>query len=80
MTEAQLLSDDLLRQIEDTARAQNRKPAEVLEEAVKQYLDKQSWVDFVERNERRARALGITEEDVPRLVDEVRRESRDSRR
>jgi len=80
MTEAKLLSDDLLRQIEDTARAQNRKPAEVLEEAVKQYLDKQSWVDFVERNERRARALGITEEDVPRLVDEVRRESRDSRR
>jgi predicted transcriptional regulator len=80
MTEAKLLSDDLLRQIEDTARAQNRKPVEVLEEAVKQYLDKQSWVDFVERNERRARALGITEEDVPRLVDEVRRESRDSRR
>ena len=80
MTEAKLLSDDLLRQIEDTARAQNRKPAEVLEEAVKQYLDKQSWVDFVERNERRARALGIAEEDVPGLVDEVRRENRENRR
>jgi len=80
MTEAKLLSDDLLRQIEDTARAQNRKPVEVLEEAVKQYLDKQSWVDFVERNERRARALGIAEEDVPGLVDEVRRENRENRR
>ena len=80
MTEAKLLSDDLLRQIEDTARAQNRKPAEVLEEAVKQYLDKQSWVDFVERNERRARALGIAEEGVPGLVDEVRRENRENRR
>jgi len=81
MTDAkELLSDDLLRRIEDMARVQNRKPGEVLEEAVKQYLDKQSWVEFVERNERRARALGITEEDIPRLVDEVRRENRENNR
>jgi len=81
MTDAkELLSDDLLRRIEDMARAQNRKLGEVLEEAVKQYLDKQSWVEFVERNERRARALGITEEDIPRLVDEVRRENRENNR
>jgi predicted transcriptional regulator len=77
MTDAkQLLSDDLVRQIEETARAQNRRPAEVLEEAVKQYLEKQSWVEFVKRNEERARQMGITENDVPRLVEEVRRENR----
>jgi predicted transcriptional regulator len=77
MTEAKLLSDDLLRQIEETARAQNRKPSEVLEEAVKQYLDKESWVKFVERNEARAKAMGIAENDVPRLVEEVRRENQE---
>jgi predicted transcriptional regulator len=77
MTDAkQLLSDDLVRQIEETARAQNRRPAEVLEEAVRQYLEKQSWVEFVKRNEERARQMGITENDVPRLVEEVRRENR----
>jgi predicted transcriptional regulator len=72
----QLLSDELLRQIEDTARAQGRKPEDVLEEAVRQYFEKQSWVQFVERNERKTRALGITEDDVPRLVEEARRERR----
>ena len=75
MTDARLLSDDLLRQLEETARAQNRTPSEVLEEAVREYLDKQSWVEFVERNERRARDMGISESDVPRLVSEVRREN-----
>jgi predicted transcriptional regulator len=74
MTESRLLSDDLLRQIEETARAQNRKPSDVLEEAVKQYLERESWVNFVERNEARAKSMGLTEDDVPRLVEEVRRE------
>ena len=77
MTDAkQLLSDDLLRQIEETARTQNRQPSQVIEEAVKQYLEKLSWMEFVERNQRRARAKGLTEEDVPRLVSEVRSENK----
>jgi predicted transcriptional regulator len=75
MTDAKLRSDDLRRQLEETARAQNGTPSEVLEEAVREYLDKQSWVEFVERNERRARDMGISESDVPRLVSEVRREN-----
>jgi hypothetical protein len=47
----------------------------VLEDAVKQYLERRSWVEFVDRNERRARAMGLKEEDVPRLVEEVCREN-----
>ena len=78
MTDAkELLSDELVQQVEDLARAQNRKPAEVLQDAVTQYAEKQSWVDFVTRNEKRAAALGLTEDDVPRLVQEVRRENHD---
>jgi predicted transcriptional regulator len=71
-----LISDDLLHQVEETARAQNRKPEEVVSEAVRKYLDEQSWVKFVEQNEVRARAKGISEEDVDRLISEVRIENR----
>jgi predicted transcriptional regulator len=70
-----LLSSDLVHQVEETARAQNREPAEIVSDAVRKYLDEQSWVRFVENNERRARANGIGEEDVDRLIAEVRREN-----
>jgi predicted transcriptional regulator len=70
-----LLSDELLQKVEETARAQHRKPAEVVTEAVSKYLDEQSWVKFVENNERRAKAMGITEDDVDRLIQEYRAEN-----
>jgi len=75
-----LLGDDLLHQVEETAREQNRKPEEFVSEAVRKYLDEQSWMKFVERNEGRARARGIREEDVDRLISEVRSEKRQSGR
>jgi metal-responsive CopG/Arc/MetJ family transcriptional regulator len=71
----ELLSDELLQQVEEAARAQNREPTELVSEAVRKYLEEQSWVQFVERNESRARKLGIGEEDVDRLISEVRREN-----
>jgi hypothetical protein len=59
MTDArELLSEKLIHQIEETARAQSRKPAEVLEEAVRKYLDEQSWQSFVGNAEERNRATG----------------------
>jgi predicted transcriptional regulator len=70
-----LLSDELLRQVEETARAQSREPAEVVTDAVAKYLEEQSWRQYVERNEIRARAKGIGEDDVERLISEVRREN-----
>lgn len=70
------LSDDLQRQIEEVAHKQNRPPAEVLEEAVRQYLDDQKWQRLVAAGERRAKEKSLTEADVPRLIEEVRRENR----
>ena len=70
-----MISDDLLHQVEEAARAQNRKPEEVVGEALRKYLDEQSWVHFVEQNEARSRANGTSEEDVDRLISEVRREN-----
>ena len=78
MTDAKvLLSEELIHEMEETAHAQNRKPAEVLEEAVRKYLDEQSWQAFVGNAEERNRAKGLAEEDVPRLVSEVRRENQE---
>jgi predicted transcriptional regulator len=70
-----LLSDELLHKVEETARAQNRQPEDVVSEAVSKYLEEQSWVEYVERNEVRARRKGIGEEDVERLIGDVRREN-----
>ena len=70
-----LLSDDLLHQVQETAREQNREPSEIVEEAVGRYLAGRRLERFSERMERRAREKGIREGDVPRLVEEVRREN-----
>jgi predicted transcriptional regulator len=76
MTTNPLLSDELLHQVEETARIQNRQPAEVVSEAVSKYLKAQRWASFVERNERRAKELGIAEDEIPRLIAETRAENK----
>jgi hypothetical protein len=73
----ELLSDQLLHQVEEAARAQHREPSELLEDAVRSYLKLQRLDTFVKKAEARARARGIRESDVPRLVAEVRRENRE---
>lgn len=71
-----LVSEEMRRQIEDLARQQHREPADVLEEAVRRYAAGCRLERLSERLETSARARGIGEEDVPSLVEEVRRESR----
>jgi predicted transcriptional regulator len=71
------LSEDLQQKIEEIAREQNREPAEVLDEAVRRYVGVQALERLAQNGEKYARARGIKEEDVPRLVKEVRRENRE---
>jgi predicted transcriptional regulator len=76
MTDARsLISDELVRQVEESARVQNKEPATVLQEAVTQYLAKRGLRDFVDRMEQRNRKNGRAERDVPRAIAEVRREN-----
>ncbi|HUE20742.1 MAG TPA: hypothetical protein VMQ86_03625 [Bryobacteraceae bacterium] len=70
-----LVSDELKHRIEEFAREQNRDPADVMEEAVNRYLAGQRLARFAKRMECQARSHGISEEDVPRLIQEVRREN-----
>ncbi len=71
------LPDELQQKVEEIAREQERKPSEVVEDAVRRYVAVRGLEQLAEKGEKRARALGIREEDVPRLVEEVRRENRD---
>jgi metal-responsive CopG/Arc/MetJ family transcriptional regulator len=69
------LPEPLLAEIQSAAQAEHRTADEVVADAVRVYLEKQSWVKFVERNERRAKDMGITEDDVNRLVRDYRTEN-----
>jgi putative PIN family toxin of toxin-antitoxin system len=76
MTDArELLSEDLIQQIEDCAKEQGRKPVEVLEEAVGRYMAQRRLDRLAERGERLAQRRNIKEEDIPELVQQVRREN-----
>jgi len=74
MKETKLLSAELLREVEEAAHAQQRSVEEVLAEAVRTYLDERRWQKLVESGNRRAKARGLTEDDIPRLVEEARRD------
>ena len=68
------LPEGLQIELEKAARAQGRQVGDVLAEAVKTYLDEQSWQKLIQSGRKRAKDLGYTEDDVPRLIAESRSE------
>ncbi len=69
------LPELLLAEIRNAAEAQHRTADDLAADAIRRYLNEQSWTQFVERNERRAKDMGITEDDVDRLIAEYRAEN-----
>ena len=69
------LPEPLLAELQSAAQAEHRTADEVVADAVRVYLENQSWAQFVERNERHAKVMGITENDVDRLIAEYRAEN-----
>jgi predicted transcriptional regulator len=77
MTDAkELLSQELIEKIESCAREQNRKPSEVLEEALGRYMALRRLERLSENGERLARERSIREQDVEDLVQQVRQENK----
>lgn len=70
------LPEDLLTAASEVARAEGKTTDGLIEAATRRYLACERLDGFVRRNEQRARELGITEGDVPRLIHEHRREQR----
>jgi predicted transcriptional regulator len=65
----------LLAEVENLARAQERTVSEVLAEAVDRYIKDQQWQSLKAYGRERALGRGLTESDVPRLIEESRLES-----
>jgi predicted transcriptional regulator len=68
------LPDDLVTAVSELAQASGKTTDEVVEDATRRYVAHQRLDRLVRRNEGRATALGITEDDVPRVIEQWRRE------
>ena len=66
--------EDLLAELREKAAAEGKSVDELASEALRKGLDERAWQDLLEYGRQTGRASGHTEEDVPRLVEEWRRE------
>ncbi len=64
----------LLAEIQAAAEEEKRPAEEILREAIERYLENRRWQRILAYGQQRARELGLTEADVPRLIAESRRE------
>jgi hypothetical protein len=74
-----LVPPSLLPEIQAAAQEEHREPSELVGEAVERYLRQKRWQKVYARGEQRAREMGLTEEDIPRLIAEYRQEQRQGR-
>jgi len=70
------LPEPLLAEIQSAAQAEHRSVDEVLTDAVKRYVEERSWAKLLRYGAERAKALGVQESDVERLIAESRAEQR----
>jgi hypothetical protein len=63
-------------ELQAAADEEQRPVLEVLRDAVESYLKEQRWRRTLAYGADRAKALGLTETDVPRLIAEYRQEKR----
>ncbi len=66
----------LLAEVEAMAGDERRPVADVVADALKRYMRESRWQRVLAAGQARAKALGFTENDVPRLIAEFREEKR----
>jgi metal-responsive CopG/Arc/MetJ family transcriptional regulator len=69
----------LLEEIKAAADEEKRSSEDMLREAIERYLRNRNWRRIFAYGEERARVLGLSEEDIPRLIAEFRQEQRHGR-
>jgi metal-responsive CopG/Arc/MetJ family transcriptional regulator len=74
-TLVKLLPPEMQQALEEAARSEKRRPGELVEEAVRQFLKDRHWRNLLSHGKGRARALGRKSSDVNRLIAEYRRET-----
>ena len=73
-TEQVTMASSLLAEIQAAASEDHRTREELLEEAVQRYLKDRRWQRLLAYGQERAQALGLSEGDVPRLIEEYRQQ------
>ena len=68
----------LLAEIREAADEDQRTTEELVREAIERYLEDRRWQRLLAYGEQQARSLGLTDADVPRLIEEYRQERRQS--
>ena len=67
------LPPDLIREAERIAKQEGRTKSELFREALRRYIEERRWRGLQRYGAGRARKVGMTEADVERAVQEVRR-------
>lgn len=68
------IPEDFFKEAEELAKEENRTRSELYREALRQYIETRRWQKLQRETAERARKLGITsEEDVERIISEVRK-------
>jgi len=73
-TEAVSMPSSLLAEVQAAANEEHRTREELLLEAVERYLRDRRWQRLLSYGQERARSLGLSDSDVPRLIEEYRQE------
>jgi Arc/MetJ-type ribon-helix-helix transcriptional regulator len=73
------MPSDLLAQAQAVADEEHRTADDVVREAVERYLSDRRWQRILAYGEERTKTLGLTEDDLPRLIAESRQERRQER-
>ena len=68
------MPSSLLAEVQAAANEEHRTREELLLEAVERYLRDRRWQRLLFYGQERARSLGLTDADVPRLIEEYRQE------
>jgi len=70
------LPPDMADRVEEIMKQEGRTRSELLREALRRYMLALEWRGLARFGQRRAEELGITPDDVERLIDESRSEQR----
>ena len=68
--------EELLAELQAKAAAEGKTVEELAEEALRNALNLRSWQDLLDYGREQGRSSGYTEEDVPQVVKQWRREQR----
>ena len=68
------MPSSLLAEVQAAANEEHRSRDDLVREAIERYLRDRRWQRLLAYGEQQARSLGLTDADVPRLIEEYRQE------